>query len=310
MKIFIIKNTIILNILVLNAWADKLIVSNDKDAINNIERVKKINSTQQYGEVYGLDPRGDGFLSIRKKPKGREIAKLYNGSKVKILGKKGKWYKVKDVQSAKTGWSHSNWIQKINSNFNVFGMKAENKNNILYQSSIDFVHLKNNIQFITSNNKKAMVPIGKVLRSDLLSSKNNMHVKLSVVHIGSPGDVSPNKKAYLSLYKTSDDEAHGDTLASFMLSDGLFAVKLAEQVGENIYKIVVNANDGKYEPRMFILIVDISSAKKAIEDFYNAEYSYMGNNNKVFEKKRKNAEKSSIKVTIRKGKHVKENPYE
>jgi len=42
MKIFIIKNIIIFNILVLNAWADKLIVSNDKDAMIHATRVEKV----------------------------------------------------------------------------------------------------------------------------------------------------------------------------------------------------------------------------------------------------------------------------
>lgn len=61
------------------------------------------------GVVSGLDPNGDGFLSIRTKPKGAEIGRLYNGNKVKILKKSGKWYKIK-TSSGKTGWSHGNWI--------------------------------------------------------------------------------------------------------------------------------------------------------------------------------------------------------
>ncbi len=61
--------------------------------------------------VHGLDPHGDGFLSIRKKPNSTETGRLYNGDKVEILGRKGKWYKIKDVRSGKVGWSHSNWIR-------------------------------------------------------------------------------------------------------------------------------------------------------------------------------------------------------
>ncbi len=63
------------------------------------------------GTVYGLDPQGDGFLSIRKKPNSTEIGKLYNGDKVEILEKSGKWYKIKDIRSGIEGWSHSNWIR-------------------------------------------------------------------------------------------------------------------------------------------------------------------------------------------------------
>ena len=65
--------------------------------------------------VYSLDPNGDGFLSIRTKPKGREIGKLYNGDKVKILSKKGKYYKIEKVSSGMVGYAHSNWIRKTSS---------------------------------------------------------------------------------------------------------------------------------------------------------------------------------------------------
>lgn len=62
------------------------------------------------GIVYGLDPYGDGFLSIRRQPKSTEIGRLYNSSKVEILGKRGKWYKVKDLSTGVVGWSHGKWI--------------------------------------------------------------------------------------------------------------------------------------------------------------------------------------------------------
>ncbi len=69
--------------------------------------------SSEIGVVMGLDPNGDGFLSLRKKPKAKEISKLYNGDKVEILDKRGKYYKVKDFKSGKEGWSHKNWI-KVN----------------------------------------------------------------------------------------------------------------------------------------------------------------------------------------------------
>ncbi len=65
----------------------------------------------QIATVTGLDPNGDGFLSLRAKPKGKEIGKLYNGNKVKILKKKGKYYKVKVVKSGMVGYAHGNWIK-------------------------------------------------------------------------------------------------------------------------------------------------------------------------------------------------------
>ena len=63
------------------------------------------------GTVYGLDPNGDGFLSVRRKPNSKEIGRLYNGDRVEILGRSGKWYKIKDIKSRRVGWSHSNWIR-------------------------------------------------------------------------------------------------------------------------------------------------------------------------------------------------------
>ncbi len=69
--------------------------------------------SSQMGTVTGLDPNGDGFLSLRKKPKSTEIGRLYNRDKVKIFNRNGKYYKVEDIKSGKTGWAHSNWIRKI-----------------------------------------------------------------------------------------------------------------------------------------------------------------------------------------------------
>jgi len=67
-------------------------------------------SSSKTGVVTGLDPNGDGFLALRSKPKGREIGRLYNGDKVTILDKRGKWYKVKTASAGQIGWAHGNWI--------------------------------------------------------------------------------------------------------------------------------------------------------------------------------------------------------
>lgn len=73
----------------------------------------------QIGVVSGLDPYGDGFLSLRVKPKSKEIGKLYNGNALEILDKSGKYYKVKDIQSNKIGWAHGNWIKINTGSFNA-----------------------------------------------------------------------------------------------------------------------------------------------------------------------------------------------
>ncbi|OJY37406.1 MAG: integron [Rhizobiales bacterium 65-9] len=49
------------------------------------------------GQVVGLDPNGDGFLSVRSGPGGsryREIDRLYNGNKVSVCDRRGPWYSI------------------------------------------------------------------------------------------------------------------------------------------------------------------------------------------------------------------------
>ena len=82
---------------------------------SNIQSEAPVVSKQKnIGIVYGLDPRGDGFLAMRKKPNSTQIGKLYNGDRVEILSKSGKWYKIKDLKSGRVGWSHGNWIRIYN----------------------------------------------------------------------------------------------------------------------------------------------------------------------------------------------------
>lgn len=83
--------------------------SNHSTSSNNTSLSSK--NVNWRGVVKGLDPNGDGFLAIRKHPKGKQIGRLYNGDKVKIVKKKGSWYKVKDIRSGTVGWSHSKWIR-------------------------------------------------------------------------------------------------------------------------------------------------------------------------------------------------------
>jgi len=79
--------------------------------VNKTHRKSSHATHKKMGLVHGLDPYGDGFLSIRKKPNSTEIGRLYNGDKVQILGKSGKWYKIKDPRTGRIGWSHNNWIR-------------------------------------------------------------------------------------------------------------------------------------------------------------------------------------------------------
>ena len=88
------------------------------------------------GEVTGLDPAGDGFLSVRSGPGGKpfsEVDRLHNGDEVYLCGKEGPWFKVVYHESRKVdescavstasprrrtyngpcrrGWAHSRYIK-------------------------------------------------------------------------------------------------------------------------------------------------------------------------------------------------------
>ena len=69
----------------------------------NTSKPKKI------GIVTGLDPHGDGFLTLRSKPNGKKITDIYNRAIVKVLDKRGKWYKVKYHHYQ--GWVYGKWLK-------------------------------------------------------------------------------------------------------------------------------------------------------------------------------------------------------
>jgi len=89
-------------------WLEPMASSHSSDIQNEAPTVNK---QENIGLVYGLDPWGDGFLAIRERPNSTQIGSLYNGDRVEILGRSGKWYKIRDLKSGKVGWSHSNWIR-------------------------------------------------------------------------------------------------------------------------------------------------------------------------------------------------------
>ncbi len=62
--------------------------------------------------VTGLDPNGDGFLSVRTGPgtQFRKIDELYNGSTVRTCAKQGKWWGVYYGSPRRKGWVHGNWL--------------------------------------------------------------------------------------------------------------------------------------------------------------------------------------------------------
>lgn len=62
--------------------------------------------------VTGLDPNGDGFLSVRAGPgtQFRKIDELYNGITVRPCAKQGSWWGVYYSQPRRKGWVHGNWL--------------------------------------------------------------------------------------------------------------------------------------------------------------------------------------------------------
>ncbi|MHC2107033.1 integron [Methylobacterium sp. CM6246] len=87
------------------------------------------------GQVVGLDPNGDGFLSVRSGPGGRpfrEVDRLYNGNLVAICTENGPWmgvvygtrgtdcnvdtpWPVKQAYTGpcKAGWIHFRYLKVI-----------------------------------------------------------------------------------------------------------------------------------------------------------------------------------------------------
>lgn len=63
-------------------------------------------------EVMGLNPNGDGFLSVRSGPgtNYRKIDELYNGDTVRPCASEGAWNGIYYGQPRRKGWVHGNWL--------------------------------------------------------------------------------------------------------------------------------------------------------------------------------------------------------
>jgi hypothetical protein len=85
------------------------------------------NACSGSGEIVGLDPHGDGFLSVRDGPGGRpfaEIDRIFNGQSVRICEHRGPWLVViygpagtdwglgapRSIRQAYTGPCRSGWV--------------------------------------------------------------------------------------------------------------------------------------------------------------------------------------------------------
>jgi hypothetical protein len=66
-------------------------------------------------EVVGLDPNGDGFLSVRGGPGGkyREIGRIYQADRVTVLEASGRWLHIR--YAGGEGWSHTRYLRPVSS---------------------------------------------------------------------------------------------------------------------------------------------------------------------------------------------------
>ncbi len=70
------------------------------------------------GTVRGLSSTynpatGSGFLAVRAGPKkaATQVGELFNGDKVEVFQRKGKWYKIATQNlPILEGWVHKNWM--------------------------------------------------------------------------------------------------------------------------------------------------------------------------------------------------------
>jgi hypothetical protein len=69
------------------------------------------------GRVVGLDPRGDNFLSVRKRPQGpsgpvSEVDQLFTNNSVCIVGRAGRWLNVRYARGGRmfSGWVYDRYI--------------------------------------------------------------------------------------------------------------------------------------------------------------------------------------------------------
>jgi hypothetical protein len=65
--------------------------------------------------VAGLDPNGDGFLSVRTGPgtEYRKIDEIHNGDSVRTCDARGAWIAIVYGPSNKKGWVHGRWLKHV-----------------------------------------------------------------------------------------------------------------------------------------------------------------------------------------------------
>lgn len=69
------------------------------------------------GRVVGLDPQGDNFLSVRRRPAGpagsaSEVDQLFTNNRVCIVGASGRWLNVRYERNGRmfSGWVYDRYL--------------------------------------------------------------------------------------------------------------------------------------------------------------------------------------------------------
>ncbi len=79
--------------------------------LSNVSAVQT--SANSIYEVVGLDPNGDGFLSVRGGPGGkyREVGRIYQADRVTVLEASGRWLHIR--YAGGEGWSHTRYLRPV-----------------------------------------------------------------------------------------------------------------------------------------------------------------------------------------------------
>jgi len=100
-----------------NTRGVKIVCNSDRSVCKTREELKQFVShasqKNQNAVVQGLESTGDDFLAVRDRPEGKLLGKLYDGDRVVLLERSGKWYHIKRVSDGLRGWSYYKWLKPL-----------------------------------------------------------------------------------------------------------------------------------------------------------------------------------------------------
>jgi len=102
------KNSNAKNVLIILLILIFPITSVNADIMSAFRRRARNTATANTGDIGTVQVRS--YLNVRTSPWGTIIGRLYNNDKVKILGRKGKWYKI--YYEGKVAYAYSKYIKR------------------------------------------------------------------------------------------------------------------------------------------------------------------------------------------------------